>query len=72
MTIYYLLGAVVIGAALGIGGLFLYAAVMNAYDSRVRRKQNALRSERAAHEAVVVKAMQDAVAQMLNIARSSR
>jgi hypothetical protein len=61
-----------LGAALGLGGLFGLLVIADWWDTRADRKLGAIRAERQQHEAAVMKLTQDAIQQMLNIARHSR
>jgi len=68
----FILVLLAIGAVLGIAGFFGVIGLLNWNDARISRKNYAMRAERAAHEASVMKITQDAVQQMLGIARSIR
>lgn len=66
------LGLLLLGAALGLGGLFGFIVIAEWWDTRADRKLGAIRAERQQHEAAVMKLTQDAIQQMLNITRHSR
>jgi len=65
-------GLLVLGAALGLGGLFGCIVVAEWWDDRAERRLRPIRAERQQHEAAVMKLTQDAIQQMLNIARQNR
>lgn len=61
---------IVLGVVLGIGGLFAYGMIADSLDHR-RRLIRAAELQRQHSEARIQQITQDAVQQMLNIARSN-